>query len=341
MGLPKDCGVQLKNKYTKGKRNLITDIPGVKVGHVTHQDAEKNIHTGVTAIFPHSGNLFQEKVPAAVSVINGFGKSAGLIQIEELGSMETPVLMTNTFGVGTALNALTKYMLEQNEDIGVSTGTVNCVVTECNDGELNDIRGMHLTEADVRAALEGAGEEFEEGAVGGGTGMICMGMKGGIGSASRMVEFDGKTFTIGAIVMANFGVFGNLRIDGKLIGTRLSEASEPEKGSIIMLIGTDLPLSDRQLKRMARRSAVSLGRVGSYLGTGSGDIALAFSNGNRIPHYSQEKILSAAYLHENKMDTVFEVTAETVEEAIISALYHADGMTGIREKTVHGLKEYL
>lgn len=341
MGLPKECKTELKHKYEKGERNLITDVPGVKVGHVTIEDDARDIHTGVTAVFPHAGNLFREKVPAAVSVINGFGKSTGLIQIEELGNIETPVLMTNTFGVGTALNALTKYMLEQNEDIGVSTCTVNGVVTECNDGELNDIRGMHLTEADVFVALETAGFEFEEGAVGGGTGMICMGMKGGIGSASRTLTFDGKTFTIGAIVMSNFGFFGNLRVDGKLVGTEINKPSGPEKGSIIMLIGTNLPLSDRQLRRMAKRSTVSLGRVGSYLGTGSGDIAIAFSNGNLIPHYSEQKILTAAYLHEDKMDNVFEATAETVEEAIISALYHADAMTGIRGKTVHGLREYL
>ncbi len=341
MGLPRDCGINLPNKYEKGRRNLITDVPGVKVGHVTLSDEKRDIHTGVTAVLPHSGNTFKEKVPAAVHVINGFGKSTGLIQIEELGTMETPVVMTNTFGVGTALNALTKYMLAQNEDIGVSTGTVNSVVTECNDGELNDIRGMHVSEADVLSALENAGEDFEEGAVGGGTGMICMGMKGGIGSASRMLEFDGEKFTIGVIVMSNFGFFGNLRISGKLVGTELSKPSGPEKGSIIMLIGTDIPLSDRQLRRMARRSTVSLGRVGSYLGTGSGDIAIAFSNKNLIPHYSEKQILSTSYLHEDKMDNVFEATAEAVEEAIVSALYHAETMTGIRGKTVHGLREYL
>ncbi len=341
MGLPRDCGINLPNKYEKGRRNLITDVPGVKVGHVTLSDEKRDIHTGVTAVLSHSGNTFKEKVPAAVHVINGFGKSTGLIQIEELGTMETPVVMTNTFGVGTALNALTKYMLAQNEDIGVSTGTVNSVVTECNDGELNDIRGMHVSEADVLSALENAGEDFEEGAVGGGTGMICMGMKGGIGSASRMLEFDGEKFTIGVIVMSNFGFFGNLRIGGKLVGTELSKPSGPEKGSIIMLIGTDIPLSDRQLRRMARRSTVSLGRVGSYLGTGSGDIAIAFSNKNLIPHYSEKQILSTSYLHEDKMDNVFEATAEAVEEAIVSALYHAETMTGIRGKTVHGLREYL
>ena len=340
MGLPIECKLELDIRYKKGQRNLITDIPGVKVGQITLNDGEKDIHTGVTAIFPHSGNLFRDKVAGAVSIINGFGKSTGLIQIEELGNIETPILMTNTFGVGTALNALTKYMLEQNEDIGASTCTVNCVVTECNDGELNDIRGMHVTEADVREALDTAGLDFEEGAVGGGTGMICMGKKGGIGSASRIVEFDGQAYTIGAIVMTNFGVLGNLRINGERISVDIDKNGK-DKGSTIIVIGTDLPLSDRQLRRMAKRATVSLGRVGSYLGTGSGDIAIAFSNGNIIPRYSDEKVLDCRYLFENEMDTVFEATAETVEEAIISSLYHADGITGIRGNVVRGLKEYL
>lgn len=322
--------------------NLITDVPGVRVGHVTHNDDARDIHTGVTAVFPHSGNLFREKVAAGVSVINGFGKSAGLIQVEELGTVETPIIMTNTFGVGTSLNALTKYMLEQNEDIGVTTCTVNCLVTECNDGELNDIRGMHLTEEDVRQALANADSDFEEGAVGGGTGMICMGKKGGVGSASRIVEFDGEKYTIGAIVMSNFGVIGNLRVNGeKIMNPASGEMRIPDKGSIIMIIGTDLPLSDRQLRRTAKRATVSLGRVGSYLGTGSGDIAIAFSNGNIVPHYSEKKVLTGGFLLESDMDTVFEATAEVVEEAIISSLYHAESMTGIRGKKVLGLKEYL
>lgn len=342
MGLPKECKLKLDNRYAKGKMNLITDVPGVRVGHVTHNDDARDIHTGVTAVFPHSGNLFREKVAAGVSVINGFGKSAGLIQVEELGTVETPIIMTNTFGVGTSLNALTKYMLEQNEDIGVTTCTVNCLVTECNDGELNDIRGMHLTEEDVRQALANADRDFEEGAVGGGTGMICMGKKGGIGSASRIVEFDGEKYTIGAIVMSNFGVIGNLRVNGeKIMNPASGEMRIPDKGSIIMIIGTDLPLSDRQLRRTAKRATVSLGRVGSYLGTGSGDIAIAFSNGNIVPHYSDKKVLTGGFLLESDMDTVFEATAEVVEEAIISSLYHAESMIGIRGKKVLGLKEYL
>ena len=180
MGLPKDCKIKLENKYPKGQKNLITDIKGVKVGHYTLEDNERHIHTGVTAILPHDRNLFQEKVMAGVSVINGFGKSVGLVQIEELGTIESPILMTNTFAVGTALNASVKYMLQKNQDIGIKTGTVNCVVTECNDGELNDIRGLYIQENHVFSALENTSEIFEEGSVGAGTGMCCMGLKGGI-----------------------------------------------------------------------------------------------------------------------------------------------------------------
>ena len=278
MGLPKDCKVDLQNKFPKGKRNLISDVPGVKVGHVTLKDDEKFIHTGVTAILPHEGNLFQEKVAAGACVINGFGKSAGLVQIEELGTIETPILMTNTLSVGAGLNGLIQYMLKDNEDIGVSTGTVNCVVTECNDGELNDIRGMHVKEEHVLEALAKADEDFAEGGVGGGTGMCCMGLKGGIGSASRIITCNEKEYTLGAIVMSNFGVLGNLRIDGKRIKTELPKEEKPEKGSIIIVLGTDIPLSDRQLKRIAKRATVGLARVGSFLGNGSGDIAIAFSN---------------------------------------------------------------
>lgn len=342
MGLPEVCEITLKNKYKKGKRNLITDVGGVTVGHVTLRDDERGIHTGVTAVRPHSGNLFREKVMAGVAVINGFGKSAGLIQIDELGTIETPIIMTNTLSVGTALNALTKYMLDQNQDIGVLTGTVNCVVTECNDGVLNDIRGMHVTEGDVITALQNCNVEFEEGAVGSGSGMCCMELKGGIGSASRVIHVDDEDYTIGAIVMSNFGMQGNLRIDGVRTATNaLPPGRETEQGSVIMLIATDLPLSDRQLKRVARRSVVALGRTGSFLGNGSGDIAIAFSTANRVPHYSEKKILDMKMFHDDALDTVFEATAETVEEAIISSMYYADTVKGVRGKVVYGLKEYL
>lgn len=339
MGLPEGCKVNLRTKFPKGKKNLITDVPGVKVGHVTLKDEERNIHTGVTAILPHGGNLFQQKVTAGTCVINGFGKSTGLLQIDELGTIETPLLMTNTLSVGTALSALSKYMLEHNQDIGVSTGTVNCVVTECNDGELNDIRGYHIQEYHVLQALTRAGENFEEGDKGAGTGMCCMGLKGGIGSASRIVSCNGEDYTLGVLLMSNFGVQGNLRIDGELMEMPMD--NKPENGSVIVVIGTDIPLSDRQLRRVAKRAVVGLARAGSFLGNGSGDIAIAFSNGNIVPHYSEEDILTTRMFHDNALDKVFEAAAEAVEEAVISSLYHAGTVKGIRGKIVRGLCEYL
>ena len=186
MGLDKASGIRI-GKGTPGKHDLITDVPGVKVGHVTVRDGE-SVNTGVTAVLPHRGNIFRDKVMAGAAVINGFGKTMGLVQIEELGTIETPIILTNTLSIGTAATALIKYMLAQNEDIGLTTGTVNPIVCECNDGTINDIRGLHVKEEHVFKALESADVTFEEGAVGAGTGMRCMGLKGGIGSASRILK---------------------------------------------------------------------------------------------------------------------------------------------------------
>ena len=340
MGLTEKCGLNLHSKWKHGHRNLITDVPGVKVGNVTINDGD--IHTGVTAVLPHGGNIFRDKVMAGVSVINGFGKSIGLLQVEELGAIETPIILTNTLSIGTAWNAMTKYMLGQNEDIGVSTGTVNCVITECNDGRLNDIRGLHVTEENVLEAVKRADVEFEEGAVGGGTGMVCLGVKGGIGSSSRIVNVEGKDYTIGALVMSNFGCAGNLVIGGKHYDTsKYSQFPEKDDGSIIMLIATDIPLSERQLKRVSKRAMISLGRVGSYCGDGSGDIAITFTTANRIEHYSQKNILETKMFFDEKIDMVFEAAVEAVEEAIVSSLWHAETMEGIRGRKVLGLKEFI
>lgn len=339
MGLPENSGFDLHAKWPRGKRDLITDVPGVKVGHVTLKEGD--IHTGVTAVLPHGGNCFQDKVMAGVSVINGFGKSVGLIQIQELGTIETPILLTNTLSVGTACEELTRYMLEGNPDIGVTTGTVNCVVTECNDGRLNDIRGLHVRPEHVREALANAGEDFEEGAVGGGTGMVCLGLKGGIGSASRRVEVDGQTYTVGALVMSNFGAPGNLIIGGKHYDTNLGRDERKDEGSIIMLLATDIPLNERQLSRLAKRSMVALGRVGSYCGNGSGDIAIAFTTANRLPHYSEKNILETRMFYDENIDRVFVAGVEAVEEAIISSLYHAETTTGIRGNCYLGLRDFV
>ena len=339
MGLPENSGFDLHAKWPRGERDLITDVPGVKVGHVTLKEGD--VHTGVTAVLPHGGNCFQDKVMAGVSVINGFGKSVGLIQIQELGTIETPILLTNTLSVGTACQELTRYMLEGNPDIGVTTGTVNCVVTECNDGRLNDIRGLHVRPEHVREALANASEDFEEGAVGGGTGMVCLGLKGGIGSASRRVEVDGQTYTVGALVMSNFGAPGNLIIGGKHDDTNLGRDERKDEGSIIMLLATDIPLNERQLSRLAKRSMVALGRVGSYCGNGSGDIAIAFTTANRLPHYSEKNILETKMFYDENIDRVFESAVEAVEEAIISSLYHAETTTGIRGNCYLGLRDFV
>lgn len=341
MGLPNNSGLKLYEKHKKGKKNLITDVKGVRVGNATMQKG--NINTGVTVIFPHEGNIFQDKVMAASAILNGFGKSIGLLQIEELGTIETPIIMTNTLSVGTAATALTKYMLEQNRDIGITTGTINCLVTECNDGRLNDIRGLHVTEEDVISALSSPSEDFEEGAVGSGTGMCCLGLKGGLGSASRLIDADGKEFTIGALIMSNFGSSGNLIIGGDHIGSRIKGIQDIKKdeGSIIIIIGTDVPLSERQLKRVAKRSAISLGRTGSCMGNGSGDVAIAFTTANRVPHYSDKDIIETKMFFDNNIDKVFEASIEAVEEAIISSLYHAKTTVGYLDKEVKGLRDYL
>lgn len=344
MGLDNGYNLLLHGKWNKGKANLITDVPGVLVGHVTLKDAERKINTGVTAILPHGRNLFQEKVMAGVSIINGFGKSVGLMQIDELGTIETPIIMTNTLSTGTALTALVKYMLEQNKDIGIKTGTVNCIIAECNDARLNDIRGLYVTENDVLNAISNADVTFEEGDVGSGTGMCCLGLKGGIGSASRIIPLDGKDYTIGSIVMSNFGSSGNLMIDGDHIGERIEKIKNANKdqGSIIIVIATDIPLSERQLKRVAKRATISLGRVGSYLGNGSGDVAIAFTTANNQTHYNDKNIIDIKMFYDDNIDCVFEATVEAVEESIISSLIHAKSTTsGFRIKSVKSLREYL
>lgn len=333
MGLKSKLGT-----LPKGKKNSLCDVPGVRVGHKTLNKGK--IQTGVTAIIPAEGSLFKNKVEAGVSILNGFGKSVGLMQVEELGTLETPIVMTNTLSVGIALSALTKYMLWQNEEIGETTGTVNCLVTECNDSRINDIRGLHVKEEDVLFALNNTDENVEEGAVGAGRGMVCFGLKGGIGSSSRILSFEGNEYSVGALVLSNFGGPGQLRLDGNKIISNSSAGSKGDKGSIIMILATDLPLSSRQLKRLANRCAISLGRTGSIMGHGSGDIALAFSTAQRIAHSPEGIFEKKTYLYEEHIEKVFVAGIEAVEEAIYSSLYHAETMVDRKGKTVHSLKEY-
>ncbi len=325
---------------TPGQKNLITDVAGVSVGHVTLRDGDR-MCTGVTAILPHGGDLFHDKVMAASCVFNGYGKTIGLVQVDELGTIESPIILTNTLSVGTAATAVVKYMMERNPDIGREAGTVNPVVCECNDGSLNDIRALYVKEEHVLSALDACGEDFIEGAVGAGTGMCCLGFKGGIGSSSRIVVLDGKAYTVGALVLSNFGSAGRLMIDGRQVGREIQEkmTETPDKGSIIMIVATDIPLSERQLKRVARRAGVGLSRTGSYMGNGSGDIAIAFTTANRVPHTSDTALLPFSMVVDDKLDPVFGMVAEAVEEAIVSSLWHAETTDGRDGRIMRGLKE--
>jgi D-aminopeptidase len=236
-------------------------------------------------------------------------------------------------------------MLAKNPEIGVQTGTVNCVVTECNDGEINDIRGLHVTEEHVLQALKNAEEcdgTFEEGAVGSGTGMEMMGLKGGIGSASRVIELEGRKFIIGSIVMTNYGTDDNLVIGGDFIGRRIdAERKKEDKGSCIIIIATDIPLMDRQLRRIASRAAHSLARTGSYSGNGSGDLAIAFSTANKVEHFNKSLFKSYEFLYDDNISPVFEASVECVEEALISSIYHAKHTLGVRGRDEKCLQEFL
>ena len=340
MGIGNQWNITIGN-MPKGSRNLISDVEGVQVGHCTLQDGR--IQTGVTAILPHKGNLFRQKVMASCYVLNGFGKSVGLIQIEEMGTIESPILLTNTFSVGTAYTAMVKYMLERNNDIGTTTGTVNPVICECNDGYLNDIRGLHIKENHVFEALESCGPDFLQGSVGAGRGMSCHDVKGGIGSSSRLVELDGKTYTIGVLALTNHARFTDLIVAGDPLGTRLPMPDGPkeDKGSVIIILATDIPLSERQLKRLCKRTGVGLSRTGSYMANSSGEIAIAFTTANQLPHYSQEDILSLSMVCEEKMDFLFRGVAEAVEESVISSMLYSEFVSGRDQNARNSLLDLL
>ena len=325
----------------KGPLDKISDVPGVTVGHCTLADGA--VQTGVTALLPHPGDIYHEKVVAASHVINGYGKTTGLVQIEELGTLETPILFTNTLSVGTAQTALVKYMLARNPDICETTGSVNPVVCECNDSNLNDIRGLHVTEDHVFAALADCRADFAEGAVGAGRGMRCHSLKGGIGSASRVVELDGKPYTMGALVLSNHSTFEELVVAGTPIHSLLGDKlpSHEDKGSIITVLATDIPLSQRQLRRLCHRALVGLSRTGSHCGNGSGEIVLAFTTANRVPHYWDKALLPMTVLHDDAINPLFRAVAECVEESVLSSLLHAETVTGYHGRTVPCLTELL
>ena len=320
----RDLGIE-PGVFSPGPLNAITDVGGVKVGHRTVIEGDR-VRTGATAILPHDGNLFQQKVPAAVYVFNAFGKLVGSTQVEELGVIETPILLTNTLAVWAAADALKHHTLRQpgNENVR----SVNPVVGETNDGRLNDIRGEHLGREDFLAALRDArGGPVEEGAVGAGTGTIAFGFKGGIGTSSRRLAARHGGYTLGVLVQSNFG--GVLTIDGVPVGKELGrhrfaadeegdESADVAEGSIMMVVATDAPADARQLKRIARRAAMGPARAGSSGGHGSGDFVIAFST-NRDPRRG---------MPDDDLSPLFQAAIEATEEAVYNSLFRAVSMQG-------------
>ena len=349
----RDYGIRIGILNT-GRNNAITDVPGVKVGHVTIIKGD-SVNTGVTAILPYSGNIFQNKVPAAIYIGNGFGKLTGYPQVEELGNIETPIILTNTLSVPTAADALIDYTLQFPENKSVKS--VNPVVGETNDGGLNDIRSRVITKENVLKAISNADTgAVKEGNVGTGRGTSCMGFKGGIGTSSRILPGSRGGYTIGVLVQTNFG--GILQINGVPVGMELDKYKfkgikdeYKEDGSCMIVIMTDAPLSAKNLKRVAARSMFGIARTGGIASNSSGDFAIAVSTAKdiRIPYSSDSMYEESKVLRNDNLDILFEAAIEATEEAIVNSLFAAETITGkgnIKvealpiEKTLEILRKY-
>lgn len=315
-----------------GKYNAITDVKGVRVGHTTLIKGD-NIRTGVTAIIPAQGNIFQEKLPASIYVGNGFGKLAGITQVKELGNLETPIILTNTLSVPVAMDAVIGYTLEQKGNENVQS--VNAVVGETNDGTINDIRGRHVTKEDVLNAIYNAKDgPVTEGSVGAGTGTIAFGFKGGIGTASRKLPAIMNGYTVGVLVQTNYG--GMLEIAGVPIMLELAkqkpldELQKKADGSCMIVIATDAPLDSRNLERLAKRAFMALSKTGSYASNGSGDYVIAFSTDSslRVPYNPRIKTTNPVLLQNDAVNGLFQAAVEATEEALINSLFMATPVKG-------------
>jgi D-aminopeptidase len=320
--------------FKTGENNAITDVNGVKVGHVTIVSGD-DIRTGVTAIIPHGGNIFQYKCPAALFVGNGFGKFAGATQITELGNIETPVILTNTLSVAAGINGLVTYTLNQRGNESVRS--VNAVVGETNDGRLNNIRKRVVTEKDVLQAIDNAkGGPVQEGCVGAGTGTVCFGFKGGIGTSSRVLPESLGGYTVGVLVQSNYG--GILEIDGVPVGRKLgkysyksdveSQSQMSPDGSCMIIVITDAPLDSRNLERLAKRAFMGLAKTGSFASNGSGDYILAISVNKDNLIDSRTSYYFPTLLHNDSMSPLFEAAVEATEEALWNSLFAATTTTG-------------
>lgn len=327
-------------RFEAGPLDSLADVAGITVGHATL--ASGDLQTGVTVVLPHRGDPFDDKVPAAAVVFNGFGKSVGLIQVNEIGVLETPIALTNTFSVNTVATAQIRAAVAAHPGIARTTTAVNPLVLECSDAYLSDMQALAITEAHYREALAAATADFARGAVGAGRGMSCFELKGGIGAASRVVRIAQRLYTVGALVLANFGKLATLTVAGRRIGPALarrlaSPGETRDQGSIIVLLATDAPVDHRQLRRVAMRAAAGIGRTGSYYGHGSGDIALAFFTAATVAHVPAEAITTRATLAEPLLEALFEAAAEATEQAIVDALFRAETVIGFRSHVRHAL----
>lgn len=326
-----------------GKRNLITDVDGVSVGHCTIRTAKNR--TGITVIMPCSDNPFTNRLTAADFVWNGFGKTAGLVQIDELGRLESPIVLTSTLNVGRMQDALVRYMIARCRKEGVRIASFSPVVGECNDSGLNDVTLQAADYPQLMEAIDAASSDFALGDVGAGTGTQCHGLKGGIGSASRTLEIGGKTYTLGILVQSNYGRLEDLQISGRpygrTIAAEINAEKEPDKGSIMMIAATDLPLNDRQLRRVLKRASIGLARMGSYAGHGSGEIMIGFTTADRIPSDPSISVIAQSVLREELLDDAFRAIAECCEEAVLDSMLMASPAVFQDGRILHSLAEFI
>ncbi|MHA1200284.1 MAG: DmpA family aminopeptidase [Candidatus Heimdallarchaeaceae archaeon] len=332
----RDLGYQVGVLPT-GKLNIITDVPGVQVGHSTIIEGEGKlipgtgpIRTGVTIIKPHPDNVFRKKVRASSYVFNGFGKTIGLVQVQELGSIESFIALTNTLNIPLVADALIDFHISENPDIGITSSTINTIVGECHDGKLNDIQGRHVKKEHVFEAINNADVVFEEGSVGAGTGMSALGFKGGIGSSSRLINEGNPSYHLGTLVLSNFGLKSDLSILGNKFDDSDSVEEQRVKGSIMIIIATDAPLNSRQLHRLTKRAPLGLSRTGSYGSHGSGDVVIAFSTSNSIDHDNKQDLLEMNIVNERSklFRNLLRAVVETTEEAILNSLFRAETVIG-------------
>lgn len=346
----RDLGIQI-GIFETGPYNAITDVQGVRVGHSTIIQGKGAlvpgagpIRTGVTAILPHAGDLFMEKVTGAVVRINGFGEVTNTQQIDEMGTLEGPLMITNTMNVPRVADAVIDWAFAQSAAMGVTTWGISPIVSETSDSYLNDIRGRHVHREHVYQAIDSARDGMvTEGAVGGGTGMICYEFKGGIGTASRVLPDELGRYTVGVLVQTNFGSRRKLRIDGVPVGLELFDYDEriqrESQGSVIVVIATDAPMTSRQLKRLGLRATHGLARTGTHGGNTSGDFAIAFSTTRNRPHHSGSHTIQLNQVVEDTqlINVLFDAVVETTEEAVLNSLFKAETMVGRDDRVVYAL----